>query len=59
MCGPERTIENYNSAVDRLQTEDKSPDVERVKLKLVFDSLKYWPGLPPCLGQDIFDGVLS
>lgn len=63
LCGPERTIENYNSAVDRLQTEDTSPDVEGVKFKSVFNSLKYFnvclPGLPPCLGHDIFEGVLS
>lgn len=63
LCGPERTIENYNSAVDRLQTEDTSPHVEGVKFKSVFNSLKYFnvclPGLPPCLGHDIFEGVLS
>lgn len=61
LCGPPRTIENYNSAVDRIQTEDKQ--VEGVKFKSVFNSLKYFnvcqPGLPPCLGHDIFESVLS
>ena len=62
LCGPERTIDSYNSAVDRLQTED-TPVVEGVKFNSVFNSLKYFnicqPGLPPCLGHDIFEGVLS
>lgn len=40
LCGAERTIDSYNSAVDRLQTQDK-PDVEGVKFKSVFNSLKY------------------
>ncbi len=63
LCGPERTINNYSSAVDCLQTEGTSPDVEGVKFNSVFNSLKYFnvclPGLPPCLGHDIFKGVLS
>lgn len=54
--------ENYNSAVDRLQTVG-IPHVEGVKFQSVFNSLKYFtvcqPGLPPCLGHDIFEGVLS
>ncbi|KAG7472949.1 hypothetical protein JOB18_038124 [Solea senegalensis] len=62
LCGPQRTAENYDAAVERLQTED-TPDVEGVKRKSVFNSLKYFnvcqPGLPPCLGHDIFEGVLS
>lgn len=52
LCGAERTTEGYNSAVDRLQTED-TPDVEGEKFKSVFNSLKYFnvchPGLPPYL----------
>ncbi|KAG7454154.1 hypothetical protein JOB18_032948 [Solea senegalensis] len=62
LCGPERTAENYDAAVERLQTED-TPDAEGVKRKSVFNSLKYFnvcqPGLPPCQGHDIFEGVLS
>lgn len=63
VCGPARTIENYNSAVERIQTEDTQDVVEGVKFKSVFNSLKYFnvcqPGLPPCLGHDIFEGILS
>lgn len=59
---PERTIESYSSAVDRLQREN-TPDVEGVKFRSVFNSLKYFnvckPHLPPCLGHDLFEGVLS
>ena len=62
LCGPERTPENYDSAVDRLQTEDTQA-VEGVKFRSVFNSLKHFnvcqPGLPPCLGHDIFEGILS
>lgn len=62
LCGPERTIENYNSAINRLKTEDL-PDLEGIKLKSVFNSLKYFhfcqPGLPPCLGHYTFEGVLA
>nr|XP_055051537.1 uncharacterized protein LOC129437435 [Misgurnus anguillicaudatus] len=60
LCGPERTIEKYDSAIERLQTEDTS---EGVKFRSVFNSLNYFhvcqPGLPPCLGHDIFEGILS
>lgn len=62
LCGPERTIKTYSSAVDRLQTEGTT-EIEGVTFKSVFNSLKYFkvcqPGLPPCLGHDIFEGVLS
>lgn len=61
-CGPERTPESYKSAVDQLQAEDVV-DVRGVKFRSEFNSLKHFdvclPGLPPCLGHDIFEGVLS
>ena len=34
LCGPERTMESYTSAVDHLQTEE-APDVEGIKFKSV------------------------
>lgn len=62
VCGPQRTPESYNSAVVDLQTEDHQ-DVKGVKVNSVFNELKAFhlcqPGLPPCLGHDIFEGVLS
>uniref|UniRef100_A0A096MAD3 Uncharacterized protein n=1 Tax=Poecilia formosa TaxID=48698 RepID=A0A096MAD3_POEFO len=60
VCGPLRTIERYNSALDELQEE---PDIEGVKFRSIFNSLKYFyvhlPGLPPCLGHDLFEGIVS
>lgn len=60
VCGPLRTIDKYNSAIDRLQNEDVS---EGVKFDSVFNSLHHFhvcqPGLPPCLGHDIFEGILA
>lgn len=62
LCGPLRTKENYEVAVDHLQIED-TPDVEGIKHKSVLNSLKNFhvcqPGLPPCLGHDVFEGVLA
>ncbi|XP_058268078.1 uncharacterized protein LOC131366977 [Hemibagrus wyckioides] len=61
-CGPERTSESYSSAVNQLEAEGIS-DVKGVKFRSVFNSLKHFdvclPGLPPCLGHDIFEDVLS
>lgn len=62
VCGPERTPENYAAAVDRLQIEG-TPDVEGIKFMSVFSSLEHFnvcqPGLPPCVGHDVSEGVLS
>lgn len=56
----ERTPDNYNSAVEQLQ---ETQEVEGIKFRSVFNSLKHYnvclPGLPPCLGHDLFEGVLS
>lgn len=41
----------------------KSTEVKGIKLRSVFNDLPDFhvcqPGLPPCLGHDIFEGVLS
>lgn len=62
MCGPQRTPESYDSAVGDLQAGD-SQDIKGIKVKSVFNALKSFhvcqPGLPPCVGHDIFEGVLS
>nr|XP_055039672.1 uncharacterized protein LOC129427310 isoform X2 [Misgurnus anguillicaudatus]XP_055039673.1 uncharacterized protein LOC129427310 isoform X2 [Misgurnus anguillicaudatus] len=61
-CGPLRTVEGYESAVKQLQTEGVT-EVQGIKFSSVFSSLKNFkvcqPGLPPCLGHDVFEGVLS
>ncbi|XP_046709098.1 uncharacterized protein LOC124388478 isoform X1 [Silurus meridionalis] len=60
-CGPLRTVENYSAVVNQLQTENET--VKGIKFDSVFNSLKNFkvcqPGLPPCLGHDIFEGVFS
>lgn len=60
VCGPLRTIDKYNSALEHLQNEDVP---EGVKFDSVFNSLHHFhvcqPGLPPCLGHDIFEGILA
>lgn len=62
ICGLERTPEMYRSAIEQLETED-SPQVQGIKFRSVFNTLQNFdvcsPGLPPCLGHDIFEGVLS
>jgi len=62
VCGPQRTPEGYDSAVADLQVED-SPHIKGIKANSVFNALTSFhvckPGLPPCLGHDIFEGVLS
>lgn len=62
VCGPQRTPESYDSAVRDLQS-DSSQAIKGIKVNSVFNTLKSFhacqPGLPPCLGHDIFESVLS
>lgn len=61
VCGPQRTPETYSSAVNIASGDGE--DVKGIKVNSVFNALKSFhvcqPGLPPCLGHDIFEGVLS
>ena len=62
--GTVRTVEKYKSALQQL---DQAPDgvkhVEGVKFDSEFNLLSYFhvcqPGLPPCLGHDLFEGIIS
>lgn len=60
LCGPQRTPASYDAAV--LQAEDGQSN-KGIKVNSVFNALKSFhvcqPGLPPCLGHDIFEGVSS
>nr|XP_054599285.1 uncharacterized protein LOC129163948 [Nothobranchius furzeri] len=59
--GPKRTADNYKDSIDILSTTDQSV-VNGIKFNSVFNSLKYFhvcSGLPPCLGHDLFEGVVS
>ncbi|KAF7648410.1 hypothetical protein LDENG_00157310, partial [Lucifuga dentata] len=57
ICGPQRTPESYDSAVGDLQAED-SQHIKGIKVNSIFSALKSFhvcqPGLPPCVGHDIF-----
>lgn len=60
--GTQRTVENYNAAIRHLEQEHSVlNNINGIKFNSAFNSLKYYhvcaPGLPPCLGHDIFEGV--
>lgn len=59
--GPKRTIENYRESVEQLSGGQAM--VNGIKFDSVFNNLKHFhvcsPGLPPCLGHDLFEGVVS
>lgn len=61
LCGQQRTTDTYNAAVASLSEESR--EVKGIKQRSVFNDLPNFhvcqPGLPPCLGHDIFEGVLS
>lgn len=59
--GPKRTITGHKESVQQLSTTDQDM-VQGVKFDSPFNSLKYFhvcTGLPPCLGHDLFEGVVS
>ena len=60
--GPSRTVQNYDCTVQKL-TQDPETESFGIKFASLFNELKYFhvcaPGLPPCLGHDLFEGVLS
>lgn len=58
--GPKRTVNNYKDSVEQLGDQDM---VNGIKFDSVFNDLKHFhvckPGLPPCLGHDLFEGIVS
>ena len=62
--GTVRTVEKYKSALQQLdQAPDRVKHVEGLTFDSEFNSLSYFhvcqPGLPPCLGHDLFEGIIS
>jgi hypothetical protein len=59
----ERTILSYYEAVQHLREFPETAIYMGVKSDSVFNELIYFnicqPGLPPCLGHDLFEGVIS
>lgn len=54
---------NYNEAVKTLAVDNSLAACQGIKCDSEFNRLKYFhvcaPGLPPCLGHDLFEGVVS
>ncbi|KAG1673610.1 Zinc finger protein ZXDC [Nymphon striatum] len=64
--GELRTIENYKRALDQLQTARNPPNanhVQGIKFNSLFNEMDFFhvcpTGLPPCLGHDLFEGVVN
>lgn len=59
---PVRTVDNYKEAVQLLQ-DSEATTVKGVKFDSLFNDLQYFhvcqPGLPPCIGHDICEGVVA
>jgi len=57
---PNRAFESYKAAVETLRTTEENV-VNGLKFDSIFNSLKYFhvaqPGLPPCIGHDLFEVV--
>lgn len=55
--GPCRTPSNYNQSVQQLTPENSL--INGIKFNSVFKSFHVCTGLPPCLGHDLFEGVVA
>ena len=59
--GPKRTTNNYRESAEQLGGDQAM--VNGIKFDSVFNNLKHLqmcgPGLPLCLGHDLFEGVVS
>ncbi len=59
---PPRTVQNYNEAVQQIRSGALT-EFRGLKFDSVFNSLTYFhvsqPGLPPCIGHDVFEGVVA
>lgn len=72
---PERTIDSYKEVIDKLDRKRRSGIrirksiskkpliIQGIKFDSAFNKLGFYhvcrPGLPPCLGHDVFEGVLA
>lgn len=60
---PERTPRSYNDACEIAENNTELTHYQGVKFNSIFNELRYYhvcnPGLPPCLGHDLFEGVVQ
>ena len=59
----QRTPANYQESVALVEASENMPNHKGIKFDSVFNSLSTFhvctPGLPPCLGHDLFEGVVK
>jgi hypothetical protein len=62
MISEARSEKHYNECVSKLESNDNA-ETFGIKFSLVFNKLKHYhvckPGLPTCLGHDLFEGVAA
>ena len=60
---PQRTSANYKEDLTELGKNPGLNNYHGIKFDSIFNELKYYhvcnPGLPPCLGHDLFEGVVQ
>lgn len=58
----QRSPVNYNESLAELERNPELNNFQGVKFDSIFNELQYYhvcnPGLPPCLGHDLFEGVV-
>ena len=63
IVGELRTPESYKQAVQEVKDNDELASSCGIKFDSIFNSLTNFhvanPGLPPCLGHDLFEGVVN
>lgn len=61
--GPDRTPQSYQRHVEAQSHNAEPRDCGGVKFDSIFNELTHFhvcqPGLPPCLGHDLFEGIVS
>jgi hypothetical protein len=59
----QRSPDNYNADLKNLESNPDLNNYKGIKFNSIFNELKYYhvcnPGLPPCLGHDLFEGVVN
>lgn len=60
---PDRTPQSYQRQVEAQSLNMELSNCGGIKFDSIFNELTYFhvcePGLPPCLGHDLFEGIVS
>lgn len=61
--GPVRTPRHYDMCINTISNGTNIKSDHGIKFNSVFNNLKFFhvcqPGLPPCLGHDLFEGIVA